>query len=606
MRLCLLARIVPSIENQTKRFKANLATISFGDALAKPKIVLTADRTLMSPYRHISLATFFGCAPALDPNRNKKSFWYKILRNQVTPKVLFDFICNYIPHTNGVADYAPYGLRKVEAGLLRDGFRRDEVVVAHPDHIEKFIGPETEVVGTYEMDPLGMGPVTMTFTYGRKQISYDEYYNTELHHRINSAKKRTGSKAKVISGASGTWQYNYAPEKIEEFGIYAILEGELGGIAPEIDGHAGKFFRYLMDGQFENMDPFRKRADFKVNIKEFERDGKKHYGRFVNFWDRPDLDEIPNITEPSMHGMIEVMRGCGRGCKFCDVTLRSLRYYPPEKVRKEIEVNIKKGGTRSAWVHSDDIFVYGMDPRTAKGMEPNREALEELFTAIMAAGVRHTNPTHGTLAGAIADERLIPNLSGIIRAGPDNVIGIQCGFETGSLRLIDKYADRKLAPYAPEEWHWVVKEGVKTLNENYWIPAFTLIMGLDNDETPEDSWETIRLINELEQEQPESMFTATPLTFVPIGLLEKSEFFNIGNEMDPAQLGVMYKTWQHNFKYGIQKFMTKTGGRGPQRYLFNMIARSLGGVPLGAMERYARRASREHEQVIEKIRAKYW
>ena len=44
-----------------------------------------------------------------------------------------------------------------------------------------------------------------------------------------------------------------------------------------------------------------------------------------------------------MHGMVEVMRGCGRGCKFCDVTLRSLRYYSPEKVKKEIEVNIKKG-----------------------------------------------------------------------------------------------------------------------------------------------------------------------------------------------------------------------------------------------------------------------
>ena len=58
-----------------------------------------------------------------------------------------------------------------------------------------------------------------------------------------------------------------------------------------------------------------------------------------------------------------------------------------------------------------------------------------------------------------------------------------------------------------------MKEGVKTLNENYWIPAFTLIMGLDNDEQPEDGWETIRLISELEREQPEAMFTATPLTF---------------------------------------------------------------------------------------------
>lgn len=578
-----------------------------GRRLGHPKIVLTADRTLMSHYRGVSLATFFGCAPALDPHRKKSDFWYKILGRQVTPKILFDFICNPIPHTNGVANYAPYGLRKVEAGLLRDGFRRDEVVVAHPDYIEKFIGPETQVIGTYEMDPLGMGPVTMTFTYGRKQTSYDEFYCSDLHKKINAAKKKNGSNAKVIAGGSGTWQYNYDPEKIQEYGLYAILEGELGGIAPEIDGHAGRFFNYLIDGQFDNMDPFRKRSDFKVNIKEFKREDKTIHGRFVNFWDRPDMDDIPNIVEPSMNGMIEVMRGCGRGCKFCDVTLRSLRYYPPEKVKKEIEVNMKKSGAKSAWVHSDDIFVYGMDPRTTKQMEPNREAIEELFKAIMSTGIERANPTHGTLAGAVADEKLIPSISKIIKTGPNNYAGIQCGLETGSIRLIEKYADRKLAPYQPEEWHWLVKEAVKTFNENYWVPAFTLIMGLDNDETPEDSWETIRLISELEREQPDAMFTVTPLTFVPIGLLEKSEFFDIGNEMNAAQLGVMYKTWQHNFKYGIKKFMTKTAKNGSLKSgVFNLIARTLGSVPLGAMERYAIKQGGEHERVIETIKVKYW
>ncbi len=573
--------------------------------MGHPKIVLTADRTLMSPYRGISLATFFGCAPAVDPHRRKNSFWYYLLKDQVTPRVLFDFICNPIGHTNGIANFAPYGLRKVEAALLRDGFKREDVVVAHPDHVEKFIGPETQVVGTYEMDPLGMGPVTMTFTYGRKQTSYDEFYNRDLHMRINAAKKKNGSNAKVIAGASGTWQYNYDPQKIEEYDLYAVLEGELGGIAPEIDGHAGQFFNYLIDGAFDNMNPFAKN-DFKVDIKEFGKGEKKYHGRFIHYWDEPDIDQIPDIVEPSMHGMVEVMRGCGRGCKFCDVTLRSLRYYPPEKVKREIEVNLKSGQT-SAWLQSDDIFVYGLDPRKTKNMAPNREALEELFTAVMSTGIEHTNPTHGTLAGAIADERLVPNISKIIRAGPDNVIGIQCGLETGSLRLIGKYADRKLSPYKPEEWHWIVKEAVKTLNENYWIPAFTLIMGLDNDETDEDAWETIRLINELEREQPDAMFTVTPLTFVPIGLLEKSEFFDIGNEMDAAQLGVMYKTWQHNFKYGIKKFMSKTGNKGTiRRKAFTTLASTLGGVPLGAMERYARRKGREHEKVIETIKAKYW
>lgn len=560
----------------------------------------------MSSYRGISLASFFGCAPAIDNSRSKESFWYYILKNQVTPRVLFDFICNPIGHINGIANYAPYGLRKVEASLLRDGYKPEDVVVAHPDHIDKFIGPETQVVGTYEMDPLGMGPVTMTFTYGRKTMSYDEFYNRELHMKINSAKAKNGSKAKVVVGASGTWQYNYDPAKIEEYGIYGIVEGDLGGIGPEIDGAGGSFFDALINGDLETANPFKKNK-FKVEIKEFSKNDRKYHGRFIHYSDEPSVDEIPNIVHPSMHGMIEVMRGCGRGCKFCDVTLRPLRYYPVEKVQKEIEINMKYGGLKNAWIQSDDIFVYGLNPRTTKNMQPNREAIEELFKGIMDTGIEHTNPTHGTLAGAIADERLIPNISRIIKSGPDNFIGIQCGFETGSIRLIGKYADRKLAPFKPSEWHWVVKEGVKTLNEHYWVPAFTLIMGLDNNETMDDSWETIRLIHELEQEQPDSKFTVTPLTFVPIGLLEKSDFFDIGNTMDAGKLGVMYKTWQHNFSHGIQKFMSKVGRDNPiKNTFFSGLAKTLGGIPLSSMEKFARKKGPEHERAIEKIKANYW
>ncbi|MGI0052493.1 MAG: B12-binding domain-containing radical SAM protein [Nitrososphaeraceae archaeon] len=571
-----------------------------------PKVVLSADRTLMSPYRGISLASFFGCAPALDFNRSKDSFWYYILKNQVTPRVLFDFICNPIGHTNGIANFAPYGLRKLEASLLRDGYNSGDVVVAHPDYIDKFIGPETEVVGTYEMDPLGMGPVTMTFTFGRKTMSYDELYNRDLHLRINAAKNRNGSKAKVIVGASGTWQYNYDPAKIEEYGLYGIVEGDLGGIGPELDGVGARFFDAVINGELETSNPFKK-SEFKVEIKEFVKSDRKYHGRFFHYSDEPSIDEIPNIVNPSMHGMIEVMRGCGRGCKFCDVTLRPLRYYPIEKVQKEIEINMKYGGLKNAWIQSDDIFVYGLNPRTTKNMQPNREAIEELFKGIMDTGIEHTNPTHGTLAGAIADERLVPNVSKIIKSGPDNFIGIQCGLETGSIRLIGKYADRKLAPFRPSEWHWVVKEGVKTLNEHYWIPAFTLIMGLDNNESMDDSWETIRLIHELETEQPDSKFTVTPLTFVPIGLLEKSNFFDIGNTMDPGKLGVMYKTWQHNFKHGIQKFMSKVGRHNTVKStFFSGLAKTLGGIPLTSMEKFARNKGPEHEKAIEKIKADYW
>ena len=77
--------------------------------------------------------------------------------------------------------------------------------------------------------------------------------------------------------------------------------------------------------------------------------------------------------------------------------------------------------------------------------------------------------------------------------------------------------------------------------------------------------------------------------------------------MDPAKLGVMYKTWQHNFKYGIQKFMSKVGRDNPvKNWFFTQLASTLGGVPLGAMERYARRKGPDHEHVIDKIKANYW
>ena len=35
----------------------------------------------------------------------------------------------------------------------------------------------------------------------------------------------------------------------------------------------------------------------------------------------PSLEEIPDITKPSINGLIEIGRGCCRGCQFCNVTL---------------------------------------------------------------------------------------------------------------------------------------------------------------------------------------------------------------------------------------------------------------------------------------------
>jgi len=53
--------------------------------------------------------------------------------------------------------------------------------------------------------------------------------------------------------------------------------------------------------------------------------------------------------------------------------------------------------------------------------------------------------------------------------------------------------------------------------------------------------------------------------------------------------------------------MTKTGPRGSfRRTAFNGLARTLGGIPLGEMEKFARKRGPEYERVIDKIKVQYW
>jgi hypothetical protein len=50
----------------------------------------------------------------------------------------------------------------------------------------------------------------------------------------------------------------------------------------------------------------------------------------------------------------------------------------------------------------------------------------------MATGIRHTTPTHGTLSGAIADERLVQNIQKLLRLDLINLREINGELKLGS------------------------------------------------------------------------------------------------------------------------------------------------------------------------------
>jgi len=90
---------------------------------------------------------------------------------------------------------------------------------------------------------------------------------------------------------------------------------------------------------------------------------------------------------------------------------------------------------------------------------------------------------------------------------------------------------------------------IRIFNENYWFPAYTLIVGLQGEER-EDSIETVRLIDRMESVLRKDIgdrahFTVTRLSFVPLGVLKREGFFNIDDGMDEARFWVIYRSWRH-------------------------------------------------------------
>jgi radical SAM superfamily enzyme YgiQ (UPF0313 family) len=491
------------------------------------KYVLVADTTLSNEYRDFPLLDFLPCVPtSIIP-----SPFYRYLKGKPPPAV------------DGRASRSCYPIRKIEAALLKEN-TEDEVVVPHDDHIEEFIGPETEVIGINTMDPFGIGPLTMSFPifFGIENHPYVTREFEALAARINRA--RAGTKAKLLLGGPGVWECMVLPEEMDRLGIDYAFQGEADDIACVL-------FKEVSEGSLSNNLFFKGFQTFDDNFKKYWAVSEKLLTRSRYSRQFPKLEDIPEIRHPSIRGLAEVMRGCGIGCDFCEVTLRPLRYYPPEKVTKEVAVNAN-GGHTNAWLHSDEIFAY----EHGRNFEPNSDALSALFSATMAVlGIESANPTHGRISIPCAYPELIRKISNIVRASPARWVGIQVGLETGSERLAKIHMPNKTLPLrigADGNWPDIVWRGVHNLNQFYWRPAFTVQVG-QADETAEDNWETVALINSMSDSSVKGRpfeFSVTPVQNVPLGLMKGKGYTRL--TLEKSQLAVYYASYRHVAKEAIR------------------------------------------------------
>ena len=537
------------------------------------RFVLVSDTTLSYEYRNFPLLDFLPSAPS-----------------RAIPPAIYKFLKGPPPEVkpNGELLRAPYSVRKLQASLLRK-FDRKDIAVAHDDYLANFIDDKTEVIGISTMDPLGVGPTTMSYyaLRGGNMMAWVRKDWDSLLEKVNRA--RRGKKAKLIVGGPGAWEFTILRDEIEKYNFDYIFQGETDDIAPAL-------FEQVATDSIDSTMFYRGYMSYDDNFRKVIKKDDKFLARGMSLTPYPKLDQIPLISEPSVKGMVEVMRGCGIGCDFCEVTLRPLRYYEPEEVVKEVTINARSGQI-NGWLHSDEIFAY----KHGNMYEPNEEALTDLFSSVMAVdGIERANPTHGRISIPAGYPEILGRLSKILKAGPRNWIGVQTGVETGSDSLAKKHMPNKTLPLkiGPDgSWADIVWQGVYNETKYYWRPAFTIQVGQAG-ETEEDYWDTIGMINRLSYSYSENRpfeFTITPLVNVPLGRI-KSRSLN-KSMLTKSQLAVYYASYRHLAKMAVRDGYGNTEGNFFARAGTGSIISFGGLMMLKYIERLARKAGVDLDKV---------
>ncbi|MFP4170491.1 MAG: B12-binding domain-containing radical SAM protein [Methanomassiliicoccales archaeon] len=445
-----------------------------------PRVVLTADRTLMSEYNGEIFMGFAACAPNFLPG------W--LYRKIFCPPVRTE---------GGRALTGHCGQRKLEAALLESGLDPEDVVVASPEELEEVMDQDTEVLCITTHDPLGLGPASTTFTELVGRETYSSYYfrglmGKKVLRKVNPT---------IIVGGSGAWQL--ADERLlmrMRVDTVVLGEGEITGVEMVHRALNGEELPRIVQGE--------------VAPKE----------------------SIPLIKGPTICGLVEICRGCGRGCDFCNPTMMNFRCLPVESIIKEVKLNVGQGN--GIVLHAEDVLRY-----RARGPIPDREAVTELFSRVkeVTGNIRISHFAHSSAA---CSPELIEELSGILELGSTlPFISGQVGIESGSPRMMEEHMKGKTRPFSPQEWPEMVVQSHQLLRDNRWIPVNTLIAGFPG-ERPED----LEMTKELVQDLWDYRSMVVPLHFVPLGTLQETTFFRSKNA-PPEYWMLLAACLRHNFHW---------------------------------------------------------
>src|SRR5256714_14813463 len=230
-------------------------------------------------------------------------------------------------------------------------------------------------------------------------------------------------KPKIVVGGPGAWQLEKA-DRLDEFKIDYLIDGEIERVFSDL-------FKRIIEGDSSL-----------PRIVKFSKETQ------------PTVEEIPVVRHRSTFGVVEITRGCGRGCQFCGPATKVGRSFPLEHILESARVNAREGATE-IMLASEDMFLY----EQMANFETNTPALETMLRSVKSVpGIDTLQMSHITMAPVVKDPSVIERLTPLIvpfshvkhteSTDPNHCITDPIiGLETGSARLFDIFMKGKAYPY---------------------------------------------------------------------------------------------------------------------------------------------------------------
>jgi len=459
-----------------------------------PEVVITCDWTMMSNHHEKEFLGFGTTSPAY------------ILPESVYQRLFFPMMK---VDEQGHPDQAPYGMRKIEAALMDEGI---DARIVHPSYLDRYMPGEAKLLLVSGHDYFGLNPPSSTFGgVMRKEPLNSVNFKRMLSQPHVLAARKAGMK--LIAGGPCAWQLSPATqEKVPWIGEFVR---SIGGVDTVVEGESDVFVKDL--------------------VRKALRDEFIPPHIVLSAREAPKVEQIADIRFPSVNGLVEIGRGCCRGCSFCSVTTRPTRWYPLDKIERELAINAKSG-IRKGLLHSDDVFFYG---------SPNIMPREEKLLPLLKLAKRYYDQvgwSHVAVASLMTKPHLLGKCGEILLDEKQDWWGVEVGVETGSPKLITAAMPGKVAPFKASQWPELVVQAAGLMNDNKVYPACTFIVGLPQ-ETEDDVLRTIDLFDDLWD------FKAilVPMFFVPLGHLKSRDWFE-RDRLSDAQEELFRRALTHGLR----------------------------------------------------------